>query len=202
MEYWVRFPAVPFPLIPMSAFVTADLHIDHARILSFVAPDGSPMRPYSCLEEMQQDFEERWNAKVHKRDTCYVLGDVAFSKTGLRLMERFNGRKILIAGNHDRLPAKLYLQYFDDIRGAYFHHSSSTMPGGLIFTHIPVHPDGVRGHYRGNVHGHLHCHQVIKDGQVDKRFFNACVERNDFEPVALDDIVAYFKGDGRAQADV
>lgn len=186
----------------MSAFVTADLHIDHARILSFVAPDGSPMRPYSCLEEMQQDLEERWNARVHKKDTCYVLGDVAFSKTGLRLMERFNGRKVLIAGNHDRLPAKLYLQYFDDIRGAYFHQGGSTMLGGLVFTHIPVHPDNLQGHYRGNVHGHLHCHLVIKDGQVDNRFFNACVERNDFTPVPLEKVIEHFRSHGRGTADV
>jgi calcineurin-like phosphoesterase family protein len=182
----------------MSAFVTSDLHLDHAKILEFDRPDGSAMRPYSCLEEMQQDLEERWNRKIHKGDTVYCLGDIAFSKTGLRLMERFNGRKVLIAGNHDRLPAKLYLQYFDDIRGAYFHQGDSTMLGGLIFTHIPVHPDNLRGHYLGNVHGHLHCHQVIRDGQVDRRYFNACLERNDFEPVALECIKAYFKANGRA----
>jgi calcineurin-like phosphoesterase family protein len=182
----------------MSAFVTADLHLDHAKILSFDAPDGSPMRPHSCLEEMQQDLEERWNAKVHKRDTVYVLGDVAFSNTGVRLMERFNGRKVLIAGNHDRLPAKLYLQYFDDIRGAYFHHGDSTMRGGIIFTHIPVHPAGLTGHYLGNAHGHLHCHQVVDNGQVDKRYFNCCVERNDFTPVPLELIKDFFKSRERA----
>jgi calcineurin-like phosphoesterase family protein len=185
----------------MSAFVTSDLHLGHSKILSFDAPDGSPMRPYSCLEEMQQDLEERWNAIVHQRDTVYVLGDVAFSKTGLRLMERFKGRKVLIACNHDRLPAKLYLQYFDDIRGAYFHHGDSTMLGGLIFTHIPIHPAGLVGHYRGNVHGHLHCHLVMDNGQVDKRFFNACVERNDFAPVPLELIKDFFKNRER-QADV
>ena len=127
-----------------------------------------------------------------------MLGDVAFSNTALRLLEDFNGRKVLIAGNHDRLPAKLYLQYFDDIRGAYFHHGDSTMLGGLIFTHIPVHPDNFQGHYLGNVHGHLHCHQVVKDGRVDRRYFNACLERNDFEPVALESIKAYFKANERA----
>lgn len=180
----------------MSAFVTSDLHIDHAKILSFVTPDGSPLRPYSCLEEMQQDLEERWNAKVHKRDTCYVLGDVAFSKTGVRLMERFNGRKVLIAGNHDRLPAKLYLQYFDDIRGAYFRD-------GLIFTHVPIHPRGIVGHYRGNVHGHLHAHLVYTDdGQVDKRFFNSCLERNDFSPVPLELIKDFFKSSGESSPDI
>ena len=43
----------------MNTFVTADLHLDHARIIEFTAPDGSLMRPYSCIEEMQQDLEER-----------------------------------------------------------------------------------------------------------------------------------------------
>jgi len=180
----------------MSAFVTSDLHIDHAKILSFTTPDGSPLRPYSCLEEMQQDLEERWNAKVHKRDTVYCLGDIAFSKTGVRLMERFNGRKVLIAGNHDRNNARLYLQYFDDVRGAYFHQGDSTMLGGLIFTHIPVHPDGLTGHYRGNVHGHLHAHQVMNNGKVDERYFNACLERNDFSPVPLELIKDFFKARG------
>jgi calcineurin-like phosphoesterase family protein len=184
----------------MSAFVTADLHLDHAKILSFDTPDGSPLRPYSCLEEMQQDLEERWNAKVHQKDRVYVLGDVAFSKTGLRLMERFNGKKVLIAGNHDRLPAKLYLQYFEDIRGAYFHQGDSTMLGGLIFTHIPVHPKGLVGHYRGNIHGHLHAHLVYTDeGQVDRRYFNACLERNNFSPIPLELIKDFFKSRGRAQ---
>jgi calcineurin-like phosphoesterase family protein len=186
----------------MSAFVTADLHLDHAKILSFIAPDGSPLRPYSCIEEMQQDLEERWNKTVNQRDTVYVLGDVAFSKAGVRLMERFNGRKVLIAGNHDRNNAKLYLQYFDDVRGAYFHQGDSTMRGGLIFTHVPVHLSCLSGHYLGNVHGHLHCHLILDNGQVDRKYYNACVEKNDFTPVPLDLIKDFFRGNGRAQAHV
>jgi len=180
----------------MSAFVTSDLHLDHAKILTFTTPDGSPLRPYSCLAEMQQDLEERWNAKVHKRDTVYCLGDIAFSNTGLRMMDRFNGRKILIAGNHDRLSARLYLQYFADIRGAYFRDS-------LIFTHVPVHPKSLVGHYCGNVHGHLHAHLVhTDDGQVDRRFFNACLERNDFSPVPLELIKDFFQDRGRQEANI
>jgi calcineurin-like phosphoesterase family protein len=179
----------------MSAFVTSDLHLGHSKILSFDAPDGSPLRPFSCLEEMHQTIQDRWNAKVHKRDNVYVLGDVAFSNTALRLLEGFNGRKVLIAGNHDRLPAKLYLQYFDDIRGAYFRD-------GLIFTHVPIHPRGITGHYRGNVHGHLHSHLVhTDDGQVDRKFFNACLERNDFSPVPLELIKDFFRNRGESSAD-
>ena len=97
---------------------------------------------------------------------------------------------------------KDYAEHFEDIRGAHFHHGGSTMLGGLIFTHIPVHPDNLRGHYRGNVHGHLHCHLVLRDGQIDKRYFNACVERNDFTPVPLERVVEYFRSDDGRTADL
>ena len=60
---------------------------------------------------------------------------------------------------------------------------------------------GTLGLYWGNVHGHLHCHQIIDDGKVDRRYYNACVERHNFFPVALDEIKAFFKGHDR-KADV
>lgn len=186
----------------MSAFVIGDTHWGHAKSLSFIQPDGSPLRPFSSCEEMDETMVERWNAVVKDKDTVYHLGDVAIPRSGLKNLAKCNGRKILIRGNHDTFKLKDYAEYFEDIRGAMFHHAGNQLPGGLIFTHIPVHPDNLRGHYLGCVHGHLHCHLVVRDGQIDKRYFNACVERNGFAPVALDDIVAYFKGDGRAQADV
>ena len=178
----------------MSAFVTADTHWGHAKSLSFIMPDGSPLRPFSSCEEMDETMVERWNAKVNKGDTIYHLGDVVIPRASLKIFDRLNGRKILIRGNHDIGPLKDFSKYFEDVRGAFFHNGDSTMRGGLIFTHIPVHPACLSGHYLGNVHGHLHCHQIITDGQVDRRYFNACVERNGFSPVALEDVKAYFKG--------
>jgi len=169
----------------MSAFVTSDLHMGHEKSLTFLMPNGERLRPFSSIEEMHETIIERWNKKVHRRDTVYCLGDIAFSNTALRMMEQLNGRKILVAGNHDRLNAKLYLQYFADVRGAYFRD-------GLIFTHIPVHPDNLQGNYIGNVHGHLHCHKVMINGEEDKRFFNACLEPNNFSPVPLEHIKQHF----------
>ena len=167
----------------MSAFVTADTHFGHVKSLSFITPDGSPLRPFSSCEEMDEAMVERWNAKVGKRDTIYHLGDVVIPRASLKILDRLNGRKILIRGNHDLGRLSDFSKYFEDVRGAFFHNGDSTMRGGLIFTHIPVHPSCLSGHYLGNVHGHLHCHQIITDGQVDRRYFNACVERNNFAPV-------------------
>ena len=176
----------------MSAFVIGDTHFGHTKSLSFVQPDGSPLRPFSSVEEMDETMVERWNAAVNKHDTVYHLGDVVIPRASLKILERLNGRKILIRGNHDQGALKDYSKHFEDVRGAFFHPGDSTMRGGLIFTHIPVHPSCLSGHYLGNVHGHLHCHQVTLDGQVDRRYFNACVERNNFTPVPFDDVKAYF----------
>jgi calcineurin-like phosphoesterase family protein len=170
----------------MSAFVTADTHFGHTKSLSFIRPDGEALRPFSSVEEMDETMVERWNAKVNKGDTIYHLGDVVIPRASLKILDRLNGRKILIRGNHDIGPLKDFSKYFEDVRGAFFHN-------GLIFTHIPVHPACLSGHYLGNVHGHLHCHQIITDGQVDRRYFNCSVELHDFAPVPLESIRLHFQ---------
>jgi calcineurin-like phosphoesterase family protein len=180
----------------MSIFVIADTHWGHAKSLSFVQPDGSPLRPFSSVEEMDETMVERWNETVGKGDTIYHLGDVVIPRASLKILDRLNGRKILIRGNHDHGRLKDFSQYFEDVRGAFFFKPGSMFLGGLVFTHIPVHPSCLSGHYKGNVHGHTHCHLVMDNGQVDKRYFNACVERNDFRPIPLENILAYFQGDG------
>lgn len=170
----------------MSLFVTSDQHFGHTKSLSFLQPDGSFLRPFSSIEEADQTMVDRWNAVVQAKDTVYCLGDVAIPKSGLRNLERLNGRKILVRGNHDCYALKDYAKYFDDIRGCFNR-------GPLVFSHFPVHPKSLSGPYRGNVHGHLHCHLVYLDnGEVDRRYFNACVERHDFSPVPFDDIKDYF----------
>lgn len=165
-------------------------------MLTFIKPDGEDLRPFSSVEEMDEHMVDNWNKVVNKGDTVYHLGDVVIPRPSLSILERLNGRKILIRGNHDQGPLKDFSRYFEDVRGAFFHPGDSTMRGGLIFTHIPVHPSCLSGHYLGNVHGHLHCHLIFDNGDVDKRYFNACVERNDFTPVALEEIKTHFKNIG------
>jgi calcineurin-like phosphoesterase family protein len=57
----------------MSAFVTSDLHLGHAKMLQFLRPDGERLRPFSSLEEMHETLVERWNKTVHAKDRIYVL---------------------------------------------------------------------------------------------------------------------------------
>lgn len=169
----------------MSAFVIADTHFGHAKCLDFVRPDGEPLRPFSSVEEMDEAMIERWNAVVRPKDTVYHLGDVAIPRRGLAHLSRCNGRKILIRGNHDILKLKDYAEHFEDIRGCFY-------KDGFIFSHIPIHRDSFCGRFVANIHGHLHCHVVTYEGHVDPYYFSACVERNNFTPVAWEAIKAKF----------
>ena len=179
----------------MSAFVTSDTHFGHAKMLTFIHIDGTPVRSFSSLEEMHETIVERWNKTVHPRDTVYHLGDVAIPRSGLRVLERLNGRKILVRGNHDIFKLQDYAKYFDDIRGCFYRD-------GLMFSHVPLHRDCFAADpyhkHLGNVHGHMHRHLVMHNGEPDQYYFNACVEQHDYFPVALEDIKAYF-AHGRAQ---
>ncbi len=162
-------------------------------MLSFVNPDGTHMRPFSSIEEMHETMIERFNKVVGPKDRLYILGDVAIPRSGLSLLDRFNGSKVLIKGNHDIYKLQDYANHFVDIRGAFYRD-------GVIFTHIPVHPDSLSGRYVGNAHGHLHCFEV-KDssGQPDQKYFNCCVEQHDFSPVPLECIKDFFKDRERSQ---
>lgn len=60
-------------------------------------------RPYKSVEEMNDAMIAQWNSQVSKGDIVYVLGDFSFGnyKQTKTIVERLNGTKILIRGNHD-----------------------------------------------------------------------------------------------------
>lgn len=170
-----------------SIFVISDTHFGHERLLSAVQPDGSPLRPFSSVDEMDEALIENWNSVVTPSDTVYHLGDVCIPRSGIKCLLRCNGRKVLFRGNHDsKFKLKELAEYFDDVRGCFYRD-------GLVFSHFPVHPSNLHGPYKGNVHGHLHCHLIYRDNDIDRRYFNSCVERNNFTPVSYDTVKKCFE---------
>jgi calcineurin-like phosphoesterase family protein len=178
----------------MSAFVTADLHLGHSKSLGFLRPNGERLRPFDSVEEMDEYMVDNWNRVVDNKSTVYLLGDAVIPRKSLLTLERLKGRKILIRGNHEILNVKEYCKYFEDVRGAFYHPCDSTLPGGVIMTHIPVHPSCLSGPCLANIHGHIHSHLIQgADGLPDLKYFNACVEHHDFTPVPFDTVKEYFK---------
>lgn len=76
----------------------ADHHFGHQRIIELAG------RPFTSVEEMNEEMIERHNRVVAVDDTVWILGDVALGpiKESLPLVGKLNGHKYLIAGNHDR----------------------------------------------------------------------------------------------------
>ena len=80
----------------MTYFIS-DLHLGHERIIKLCN------RPFGSVTEMDEALIEGWNKKVKKNDTVYVLGDVVWDKNKVvEYMRRLSGKKILVAGNHDK----------------------------------------------------------------------------------------------------
>lgn len=144
----------------------------------FLRADGTPLRPWSSSEEADEAMVERWNSVVRPCDKVYHLGDIAIPRSGLRVLDRLNGDKVLIGGNHDAKYDKDLPKYFRAIRAHWkLDH--------LALSHVPIHPDSL-GKFICNVHGHLHYQQVLlPDGGLDRRYFNVSVERIEYTPIEL-----------------
>lgn len=165
----------------MKTFLIADLHFGHEGVCHFLNQYGNPLRPFLTAEEMDEEIIERWNKKVSPNDKVYVLGDVAMSRKHISTIGRCNGTKVLIKGNHDLFKLSDYTPYFKDIRGS--HKLDS-----FILTHIPIHPESVARWTSGNIHGHLHSYNVMKDGVQDDRYFCVSVEQIDYAPIDFEEI--------------
>ena len=165
----------------MKTFLISDTHFGHANILTFKNQDGTNLRPFSSLEEMNETLINNWNSVVSNEDKVYHLGDVLFTKKWLDLiLPRLNGTKVLIKGNHDNLKLSQYQQYFKDIRA--YHVLDK-----FLLSHIPVHPESV-SRWTANIHGHLH-NNVLSDD----RYLNVSVERINYIPVNFEYIRSLYK---------
>ena len=170
-----------FPLevsIMSRTFFISDLHLGHENIykVPFMTPEGKRMREFSSSLEADDFMVEQWNSVVGKRDTVYVLGDVAFGSKGLQRMGEMLGRKVLISGNHDGLETKEYLKYFVKVQGIRYMKKQ-----GFILSHIPVHPSQLEeGRFTHNIHGHLHTFKLD-----DPHYVNVCVEQLNYTPINL-----------------
>jgi len=183
------------------ARVIGDTHWGHKGITQFMRSDGSPVRPWDTPEEMDEAMVAAWNAVTGEHDRVYLVGDVAINKRALPILERLNGKLVLISGNHDIFGAKEYLKYFEDVRG----YKVVDGEGGprAILSHIPIHEQCL-GRFVVNIHGHLHTNQITVDEDIydglatppsimrvpDPRYVCVSAEQVGYAPVLLEDVIA------------
>jgi len=148
----------------------SDPHFGHANILKHC-----PNRPYTNISEMEEDFVKRFNAKVQPEDHVLFCGDVFFPKKKTdpsefgRVLERLNGRKSLVIGNHDPSPAVMR-QFFEMVTNQlelviegvdclvchypYAYSESYLSQTGIKDKYFHLRPMWVEG--RILIHGHTH----------------------------------------------
>ena len=163
----------------MKEWITSDLHFGHGNIIKFCPntrkrflesqgdpdkllailnnPDEAGIRKRAILDQAVQYMNAQmisdWNNKVQPDDVVTILGDVSFMQLQdtVKILKKLNGRKVLIAGNHDN---KLVLkQEFVDCFEAVHDYLERDFNGTRVsMFHYPI------CEFNGSHHGHVHLH--------------------------------------------
>ena len=191
----------------MAIWFTSDHHFGHANIIKYCN------RPFSNTHEMNVAMEAAWNRVVAVDDVVYYLGDFAMNVRLVPfLVQRLNGTKILIPGNHDKCWQKKdatnrwhrhYLDAgFESIEQSlqleiarvsvllnHLPYRNEADPNQRYFDQRPVDDGGWL------VHGHVHDRWKVSGRQI-----NVSVEVWNFEPVGLESIAAIIQAGIQAPA--
>ena len=187
----------------MTTWFTADLHLGHANIIRYCN------RPWPDVDAMNAGLVERWNDTVGDDDTVWVLGDLAMGPidASLALVGSLRGRKLLLAGNHDRCWAghgDRALAWVDRYVAAGFaeiHQGAIglTVDGcDVLACHFPYRGDShdderfvpERPVDQGEwlLHGHIH-----ERWRQDGRMLNVGVDVWDYRPVSEHQLAALIR---------
>lgn len=165
------------------------LHFGHENMVKH--------RGFNNSYEHDEHLIEQWNKVINKRDLTYILGDVTMEKSNdYYQLDRLNGRKIVVLGNHDKwqhIPA--LLNYVDGVAGMIDYK-------GFALTHAPIHPNEVH-FYRGNIHAHIHHVNKLEEVYANSSYLDEkskvmptlhkyyCVDAKliDFKPKSIEELI-------------
>lgn len=170
---------------PKNIFFTADNHFYHYNILAYQD------RPFKSVEDMNTQMIKKWNELVTDKDLVYILGDFSFgsAKQTNEILNKLNGKKILIVGNHDDfLNNKDFdTSLFLEICG----YKEITIYGKhLQLSHYPFASNDQKGY---QLYGHIHDNRpnFIHHTNVEllpKNSYNVGVDVNNFKPINIKSI--------------
>lgn len=141
-------------------------------------------RGFKNYEEHDEHIIKTWNSIVSKKDVTYILGDVTFEKSKpYEILNRLNGIKKVILGNHDKPQHVPYLlKYVNNVSALkYLKHKEF---GNIILSHAPIHPQELEYRFNINIHGHVH-----ENTLPDKRYINVSAEVIDYKPKLLSELL-------------
>lgn len=165
-------------------YYISDLHIFHDNIIRLCN------RPFSCMEEMISEIIKRWNETVSKDDEVYILGDMFFKQRTpqecYRILEKLNGKKYFIRGNHDKIlkdeKLRSYFVWVKDIA------EIEDNERRVVLFHYPM--EDWNGKHRNSYHlfGHIHNNLSAIKGPIANRY-NVSAEELNYTPHTLDQLI-------------
>ncbi len=187
-------------------FLSSDHHFHHANVITYCK------RPFSSVEEMNEEMVKRWNGVVKPEDTVYYLGDFSLAQRAVpEFGPRLNGIKHLFMGNHDhchpchksKAEGKRKIYYDAGFKTIEMHGELEVAGQKVTISHMPYWPDQLTEGYEMKykefrptnqglwlLHGHVH-----EKWKTNGKMINVGVDAWNFYPVAIDDIATLITTD-------
>jgi calcineurin-like phosphoesterase family protein len=173
----LKFPETPYS---NTIWLTSDWHLGQYRF-------DLMLRPFKNPDDHNNTLIHNYNSVVKPDDIVIVVGDCIFKQKPeyFDLLEKFNGHKVLIRGNHDRIFSdEQFSKYFYQIipEGEGIDIDIESIP--CYITHYPNcgKPD------KFNLVGHVH-----DAWKYQLNMFNVGVDTNYLTPLNLNLIPVHFK---------
>lgn len=180
----------------MKQLYIADWHYDHKNCIKF------DNRPFFSRSEMNQTLVDRWNSVVSDEDVVYVLGDMFWcgAEMAIQVLDKLNGAKILVKGNHDRVSGPEMASRFASIVD-YLEIKDGDRD--VVLCHYPI--PCFKNHFYGWYHLYGHVHISFESNMMEhlKQEMSALYDRPcqmfnvgammpwmDYTPRTLDEILA------------
>ena len=160
----------------MTTWFTSDTHFGHKNIIKY------SNRPFETKEEMDFKMIENWNKRVGRADTVYHLGDFCFmdEQSGHSILNRLNGKKHLIIGNHDKAGTRL--KGWESIS----HYKEVSIDGQfIILCHYAMRVWNKSHHGSWMLYGHSHGSLPDDPNALS---FDVGVDCHNYQPINMDEI--------------
>lgn len=171
---------------------TADFHLFHDRIMQYCN------RPFDDIWQMHDAIIDGMNAVVAPNDELFILGDVSFygGEKVRKILERINGQKHFIIGNHDAKN----LKNWEGWRSVNHYLEIKDSGQNVVLCHYPLESWNKMAH--GSIHLHGHRHGVRPKGRENDECpwgfrVDVGVDPWGFKPVNLDILTEKWLKEGK-----
>lgn len=143
---------------------TSDLHFGHRNIVKYTNRGLD-----TTQEEHDKWLIDLWNSQVAKSDVVVHMGDFSFSRNVMeiqRLLQRLNGVKHFIKGNHDDRQVLDILKKNNSISWWGDYKEIKIGGNSTVLFHFPIANWHKQHHGAFHLHGHSHGSYFVEDGRI------------------------------------